>query len=33
VLRVAMEGARDPGRLHDEALLGLLPATNWREAG
>jgi hypothetical protein len=32
VLRVAMEGERDPDRLHDEALNGLLPATAWREA-
>jgi hypothetical protein len=32
VLRVAMEGERDPVRLHDEALNGLLPATVWREA-
>ena len=33
VLRAAMEGERDPVRLHDEALNGLLPATTWREAG
>jgi hypothetical protein len=32
VLRLAMEGERDPVRLHDEALKGLLPATAWREA-
>jgi hypothetical protein len=32
VLRLAMEGERDPVRLHDEALNGLLPATTWREA-
>jgi hypothetical protein len=32
VLRVAVEGERDPIRLHDEALKGLLPATAWREA-
>ena len=32
VLRLAMEGERDPERLHDEALEGLLPATAWREA-
>ena len=32
VLRLAMEGERDPIRLHDEALNGLLPATTWREA-
>jgi hypothetical protein len=33
VLRLAMEGERDPVRLHDGALKGLLPATSWREAG
>ena len=32
VLRVAMEGERDPARLHDGALERLLPATTWREA-
>ena len=32
VLRLAMEGERDPVRLHDQALKGLLPATAWREA-
>jgi hypothetical protein len=32
VLRLAMEGERDPVQLHDEALKGLLPATAWREA-
>jgi hypothetical protein len=32
VLRLAMEGERDPVRLHDEALNGLLPAATWREA-
>ena len=32
VLRMAMEGERDPVRLHDRALDGLLPATIWREA-
>ena len=32
VLRMAMEGERDPVRLHDRALNGLLPATTWREA-
>jgi hypothetical protein len=32
VLRAAMEGERDPVRLHDESLKGLLPATAWREA-
>ena len=33
VLRLAMEGERDPVRLHDDALKGLIPATSWREAG
>jgi hypothetical protein len=33
VLRLAMEGERDPVRLHDGALEGLLPAAAWREAG
>ena len=33
VLRLAMEGERDPVRLHDGAIEGLLPATSWREAG
>jgi len=32
VLRLAMEGERDPIRLHDEALERLLPAAAWREA-
>jgi hypothetical protein len=32
VLRLAMEGERDPVRLHDGALEGLIPATVWREA-
>ena len=32
VLRLAMEGERDPARLHDGALERLLPATTWREA-
>jgi hypothetical protein len=32
VLRLAMDGERDPVRLHDEALEGLIPATAWREA-
>jgi hypothetical protein len=32
VLRLAMEGERDPVRLSDGALEGLLPATVWREA-
>jgi hypothetical protein len=33
VLRLAMEGERDPERLHDGALNGLIPATTWREPG
>jgi hypothetical protein len=33
VLRLAMDGERDPVRLHDGALKGLLPAAAWREAG
>jgi hypothetical protein len=33
VLRLAMEGERDPIQLHDGALKGLIPATAWREAG
>jgi hypothetical protein len=32
ILRLAMEGERDPVRLHDGALKGLLPAASWREA-
>lgn len=32
MLRLAMEGERDPARLHDGALERLLPATNWRES-
>ena len=32
VWHLAMEGERDPVRLHDGALDGLLPATAWREA-
>jgi hypothetical protein len=32
VLRLAMGGERDPVRLHDGALEGLIPATAWREA-
>ena len=32
VLRLAMEGERDPVRLHVGALKGLLSATAWREA-
>jgi hypothetical protein len=32
LLRLALEGERDPVRLHDGALQGLLPAAAWREA-
>ncbi len=32
MLRLAMEGERDPVRLHDGAIEGLVPATSWREA-
>ena len=32
VLRIAMEGERDPVRLQEGALERLLPATTWREA-
>jgi len=32
VLRLATEGERDPVRLHDRALEGLILATTWREA-
>ena len=32
VSRLAMEGERDPVRLHDGSLDGLLPAAAWREA-
>jgi hypothetical protein len=31
IFRLAMEGERDPVRLHDGALKRLLPATTWRE--
>ena len=33
MLRLAMDGERDPVRLHDGALNGLIPATAWRQAG
>ncbi len=33
VLRLAMDGERDPARLHDSALKGLIPMTAWRETG
>jgi hypothetical protein len=33
LLRLAMDGERDPVRLHDGALKGLVPAATWREAG
>jgi hypothetical protein len=32
MLRLAMEGERDPVRLHDGAIEGLIPPTSWREA-
>ena len=32
ILHLAMEGERDPTRLHDRALSGLMPATMWRAA-
>ncbi len=32
LLRLAMEGERDPVQLHDGALEGLIPTTAWREA-
>jgi hypothetical protein len=31
ICHLAMEGERDPVRLHDWALMGLIPATIWRE--
>ena len=31
ICHLAMEGERDPVRLHDRALLELVPATIWRE--
>jgi len=33
MLRLAMEGERDPVRLHDGALQDLIRAASWREAG
>jgi hypothetical protein len=33
VLRLAMEGERDPVRLHDHALKCVIPTTAWRETG
>jgi hypothetical protein len=33
MLRLATDGERDPVRLHDGALKGLVPAVSWREAG
>jgi hypothetical protein len=33
MLRLAMEGERDPVRLHDGALQDLVRAAAWREAG
>jgi hypothetical protein len=31
ICHLAMEGERDPVRLHDRALGKLIPATTWRE--
>jgi len=31
ICHLAMEGGRDPARLHDRALGDLIPATIWRE--
>ena len=31
ICHVAMDGERDPVRLHDRALGELIPATTWRE--
>ena len=31
ICHLAMEGERDPARLHDRALAELIPATIWRE--
>src|SRR5262249_54431645 len=31
ICHLAMEGERDPVRLHDRALGELIPATSWRE--
>ena len=31
MLRLAMEGERDPVRLHDGAIERLVPAPSWRE--
>jgi len=33
VLRLAMEGERDPVRLRDHALKSVIPTTAWREHG
>jgi hypothetical protein len=32
MLRLAIEGERDPGRLRERALSGLNPSITWREA-
>ena len=32
VFHLAMEGEREPMRLHDGALRGIIPAMAWREA-
>jgi hypothetical protein len=31
ICHLAIEGERDPVRLRDRALMGLIPATIWRE--
>jgi hypothetical protein len=31
MLRLALEGERDPVALHDGAIEGVLPAPTWRE--
>jgi len=33
ICHLAMEGERDPVRLHDRALGELVPAATWRELG
>ena len=33
IIDAAKKGERDPVRLHDGALKGLVPAASWREAG
>ena len=31
ICHLAMEGERDPVRLHDRAVMGVIPASIWRE--